>query len=159
MKMIYSWRQPKKKTPNRVKIRLLISRIVELAGLSVPEGTLLSFIFPGSRTMRRLNKTFLNHDYLTDVICFNYSEQDKLEEGDISVEIFISPDIAATRAAENKDISYAGEIVLYIVHGILHATGMQDATLAQKKQMRIKENEIITKLKKEFCFSEIFPLV
>ena len=158
MKMICSWRQPKLKTPQKRKIKNLIAKIAEFADFSLPPGTYLSVIFPGPRTMRKINRTFLNHDYLTDVICFNYitAEDDELAEGDVAVEIFISPDIALRRASENHDLSYPSEMVLYLVHAILHAAGYHDKTPAQKKKIRAAENRIIEKLKKEFNFSEIF---
>lgn len=108
--------------------------------------------------MRRLNRIHLQHDYLTDVICFNYSEGGEIvEAGDVAVEIFISPDIAVLRSKENNNLKYAAELVLYLVHAILHATGMSDKTDSGKKKMRQREAEIVYQLEKEFIFSEIFP--
>lgn len=114
--------------------------------------------FPGPRTMRSLNKKYLQHDYLTDVICFNYKDSsDYLEPGDVSVEIFISPDMAYQRSRENSELNYSSEMVLYLVHAILHATGLGDKTPSQKKLMRHKETEIMNEINKEFDFSLIFP--
>jgi len=126
--------------------------------LNIPQNSVLSFVFPGPVTMRKINRNFLNHDYLTDVICFNYAADDpNLDDDDIAVEIFISPDIAMQRSDEDSNLNYAEEMVLYSVHGVLHATGMLDGTPHQKAQMRTKENNILAKLKEVFVFSEIFP--
>lgn len=136
----------------------MIARIAELTKLSIPEGAVLSINFPGPRTMRRINKTHLQHDYLTDVICFNYTEgEEVIEDGDVAVEVFISPDIAKQRAEEDASLVYSSEMVLYLVHAILHATGMDDKNASQKQAMRQKEAEIITVLSEEFDFAEVFP--
>ena len=101
--------------------------------------------------MRRINREFLNHDYLTDVICFNYRDEPGFEQDpeDPAVEIFISPDIAAERAEDNPEFAYESELLLYIVHGVLHAAGKRDKTPEEKKDMRNAENEIITRLYEE----------
>ena len=156
MKVIYSWRQPKMKTPSRKKIKLLIKRIVQLADLKLPDSGTLSIIFPGPRTMQKINNSFLDHNYLTDVICFNY-ELDSEVEDEVAVELFISPDIAAIRSKENKKFSYSSELVLYLIHGILHAAGMKDKTDRQRGKMRKREAEIMEKIKTEFTFTEVFP--
>jgi probable rRNA maturation factor len=156
MKVIYSWQQPKLTVPNRKKIKLLINRIAQLANLKLSEASLLSVIFPTPKIMIKINEDFLNHDYLTDVICFNYGHDSDAED-EVAAEIFISPDIALSRAEDDEYISYASELVLYLVHGTLHLTGMMDTTSAQKKKMRLKEASIIAQLRKEFIFSDIFP--
>lgn len=104
--------------------------------------------------MIKINSDFLNHHYLTDVICFNYGS---VLDGEIAVEIFISPDIAKIRAREILNTTYANEMVLYIVHGILHAAGELDKTESQQKKMYKKQTDIIKTLAHEFYFSEVFP--
>ena len=106
--------------------------------------------------MLKLNQDFLNHNYLTDVICFNYQLDHNVDD-DVAVEIFISPDIALSRSNEDKKLFYSSELVLYIVHGILHASGELDTTEKQKLSMRKKEAKIIKILKTEFDFNEVFP--
>ena len=146
------------KTAKKRLIRPLITEIAELADLQLPPDTVISVNFPGPRTMCRLNKKYLGHDYLTDVICFNYSEtQESLEEGDVAVEIFISPDIARQRARENSNLDYASEMVLYLVHAILHAAGMSDKHPSEKQAMRRRENAILKQVSKKFDFAAIFP--
>lgn len=144
-------------SPNRKKLKLLIKRAVLLANLTLPGYSVLSFIFPGPKTMVKINKHYLDHNYLTDVICFNYGPDSSVLEEDIAIEIFISPDIALIRAEEIKETTYAEEMVLYLVHGILHAAGELDTTEKQKLSMQLKETEILKILKKEFYFEEIFP--
>lgn len=78
-------------------------------------------------------------------------------EDDTVAEIIICVDKAQTEADERENSSYAYELVLYIVHGMLHATGMDDSTIEERKQMRRREKKIISQLKKEFSFDELFP--
>jgi len=157
MKVIYSWQQPTKKAPLKSKIKLLIKDIAKFANLSTPDGSIISFIFLPPKAMIKINNSFLSHNYLTDVICFPYFHDDMIEAGESALDIFISPDIAEERASENKKLTYASEIVLYMVHGILHATGMLDSTDQQKKEMRTAESIIISQLLKFYDFNEIFP--
>ena len=105
--------------------------------------------------MKRINKSFLNHDYLTDVICFNYRNDIDYDEEDVAVEIFISPDIAIERAQNDSNIEYYSEMILYIVHAILHATGLNDKSDAEKKIMRQEENRILKELS---SWSSLFQL-
>lgn len=105
--------------------------------------------------MRRINRDFLNHDYLTDVICFNYRDDPDYDESDIAVEIFISPDIAKERSKEDSSLKYESELLLYMVHAILHASGLKDKTDKEKQTMRQTENYILKQLKEQ---SLAFPI-
>lgn len=84
-----------------------------------------------------VNRKFLKHNYRTDVISFDLGEG-----GDIEGEIYVSVDRARVQARRYK-VSIEKEIVRLIVHGILHLTGWEDATRAQKLRMRKRENAFI----------------
>lgn len=129
----------------------------ELSGLKLEKQTLL-VSFVGPRTISRINKNFLDCGRLTDVISFDYRRTaSELAEDDIAIEILVCPDVAESRAKEFRNGSFAYELVLYIVHGMLHAGGEDDLNRKARQRMRRKEREIILKLKKYFKFSEIFP--
>jgi len=154
MKVICSWQHRKltKITKKRVepgKLKSLIKRVAALADLKLGSNDILSVNFVGPRVMHRINMEFLNHDYLTDVICFNYADEPDFSPGDIAVEIFISPDMAEQRAFENPLFEYDSELLLYLAHAILHASGLADKTDSEKQIMRTKEKEILRILKKE----------
>lgn len=82
-----------------------------------------------------MNVEYLNHDTLTDIITFDYTEEDT-----ISGDIFIS----IPRVKENATLfsmPYREELNRVMVHGILHLCGYKDKTTKQEKQMRNKEDE------------------
>lgn len=101
--------------------------------------------------MADINRRFVGHDGDTDVISFVYPGED------IAVELFICMDVAAREGAERNDSSYSAEMVLYLVHGILHAAGEDDLDPAPRRRMRRREAELIRELRREFDFSGIFP--
>ena len=103
--------------------------------------------------MRKINRDFLEHDRLTDVICFDYrTDSEPTDRGiaapeDILVEIFISPNMAEIQAAERPESRSPGsELLLYMIHGILHAVGELDSTPEQRRRMRRKERSVLRKL-------------
>ena len=79
--------------------------------------------------MRALNREYLGHDHVTDVITF-------------SEEIVICPAVAK-RNAKRYGNSIEREILLYVVHGILHLCGYDDHKPADIKRMRQKEQQIM----------------
>jgi probable rRNA maturation factor len=100
----------------------------------------LSFAFVGEQRMRSMNRTYLNHDYVTDILTFNLTEGDTLEG-----EIVICPLVAAKNAGRYGH-SVARELTLYLVHGILHLLGYDDHAPKDVARMRAKEEVILKKL-------------
>jgi len=148
MKVICSWRLRKKLKTNSFRLKVLTEKIAESAMLGLTENEILSLNFIGRKTMRRINREFLDHDYLTDVICFNYrKDADYIPGEDTAVEIFISPDIALERAEENPELTVESELLLYLTHAVLHAAGMNDSTPAEKALMRIEEQRILNSVR------------
>jgi len=94
----------------------------------------------------------------TDVITMAYLEEpEALFPGDMGLELLICVQFAEREGAERADSSYADEMMLYLVHGCLHAAGINDLTEDERKIMRRRESEVIAELKKNYVFSEIFP--
>ena len=87
-----------------------------------------------------MNRRFLNHNYYTDIITFDYSRGKK-----ISGEIFISED----RVVENakKEITpFNQERDRVIAHGVLHLLGFKDKTEKEQEEMRLKEDQFLKEL-------------
>lgn len=86
-----------------------------------------------------INKTYLKHNFTTDIITFNYSDLFNGLDG----EIFISIDDAFTNSKKFK-VSLSDELVRLVIHGVLHLLGYDDQTLADKKVMKKLENKLLS---------------
>tara|TARA_B100000609_G_C17096648_1_gene372287 strand:- start:53 stop:505 length:453 start_codon:yes stop_codon:yes gene_type:complete len=136
----------------------MTAKAVNLAGLLLPEKSLVSINFVGDRMMARINREYVGHTGTTDVISFCYCEDDMFDiEDEVAVELFICADTAKREGEARKDSSYAREMVLYIVHGLLHAAGEDDLSPEPRKRMRRRERQIMKKLKENYDFDKIFP--
>ena len=94
----------------------------------------VSFIFCDDIKILEINKQFLNHDYYTDVITFDYTEGDV-----IGGDIFISLETVESNAKELLT-TFDNELKRVMIHGILHLCGQNDKTPEEKQEMRYKEN-------------------
>jgi probable rRNA maturation factor len=90
--------------------------------------------------MTKLNQKTFGKNHATDVISFGYVGEELLfmEEGVLG-EVFISVD-QAVRAAKVLKTSTDYELLLYLVHGILHVFGYEDKNRKQRQEMRAREN-------------------
>ena len=98
----------------------------------------LSLVFCSDEYLKKINIKYLNHDFFTDVIAFNYSKE-KLLIGDIY--------ISTERVKENANMyssSFNEELFRVIIHGVLHLCGFNDKTEKQKTLIRAKENEFLS---------------
>lgn len=93
------------------------------------------YIFCSDEYLLNLNQKFLNHDTYTDIITFDYSEQNIL-----AGEIYISIERVKENAKLYK-VSFKEELLRVIVHGLLHLSGYKDKTKQEQKVMRNKEIE------------------
>ncbi len=91
----------------------------------------------GKRQIRALNKKYLNHDFPTDVITFNYTKT----SGDIAISLDAVKENAKIYNTKAKD-----ELLLYIIHGILHIIGYEDNTQKNKEKMFKKQQKIFNKI-------------
>lgn len=94
----------------------------------------ISFIFCSDAYLLEVNKQYLNHDYFTDIITFDY-----VENGLISGDIFISCDRVKENAAE-FNTGFENELYRIIIHGVLHLLGYKDKSKKDKLLMTDKED-------------------
>ena len=97
----------------------------------------IAYIFCSDKKILEVNKQYLQHDYYTDIITFDYCERDVLN-GDI----FVGIDTVASNA-EQFGSTIEEELKSIIIHGILHLCGQDDKTPLLREEMTKKENEAL----------------
>ena len=97
----------------------------------------IAYIFCSDEKILEVNKAYLQHDYYTDVITFDYTEGDK-----ISGDIFISVDTVRSNA-EQFGTDYDEELHRIIIHGVLHLCGINDKGPGEREIMTRHENEAL----------------
>ena len=100
----------------------------------------INYIFCDDERILEVNNYYLQHDYFTDIITFDYSSGKT-----ISGDIFISIDTVKSNA-EGLKISFEEELHRVIIHGILHLCGQDDKTTESQAEMTRKENEALAQL-------------
>ncbi len=116
----------------RTRLRQLIHTILHAEGAQFGY---LSVVLADHATVRALNRTYLAHDYDTDVLSFPLSETPGVIEG----EIYVDLDTAAERHAE-FGASFLQEACRYVVHGVLHLLGYDDSSPEAKTHMHALED-------------------
>jgi len=99
----------------------------------------LGLILADHDTVLALNRDYLAHDYLTDVLSFSLNDTD---DAIVDGEVYVDLDTAAERHAE-FGVSFEQEACRYAIHGLLHLLGYDDATPAQKATMRALEDRYL----------------
>ncbi|MDD4992062.1 MAG: rRNA maturation RNase YbeY [Paludibacter sp.] len=99
----------------------------------------IAYIFCTDERILEVNKQYLDHDYYTDIITFDYSEGNI-----ISGDIFISLDTVKSNS-EEFGVSFEKELFRILIHGILHLCGQDDKTPELRAEMTRKENLAIEK--------------
>lgn len=94
-------------------------------------------------TIHRLNRQFLRHDYATDVLSFLFDESP--DGARLSGEVIVSGD-TATRVAAELGHAADQELLLYVIHGVLHLTGHDDHEEDDRAAMRARERHYLQRL-------------
>lgn len=94
----------------------------------------LTYIFCSDDRIIEVNRKFLNHDYFTDIITFDYSSHKR-----ISGDMFISMDTVKSNAELFQRV-YNEELMRVVIHGVLHLCGINDKGPGEREIMEAHEN-------------------
>lgn len=97
----------------------------------------IAYIFVDDEKILEVNRQYLQHDYYTDIITFDYSEGKT-----ISGDLFISLDTVRTNA-QLVNSTYEEELRRVIIHGILHLCGIDDKGPGEREIMEAAENKAL----------------
>jgi probable rRNA maturation factor len=100
----------------------------------------ISVIFCSDEYLLQMNKEYLNHDYYTDIITFDYVEGDV-----ISGDLFISFD-RLKENAKQFEVGLLKELFRVVFHGTLHLVGYKDKTEEDQKMMKLKEDYYLSEV-------------
>ena len=116
-----------------------LKQVAQSYGRKVGE---VAYVFVDDEEILRVNRQYLQHDYYTDIITFDYCEGDT-----ISGDLFISLDTVRSNAAE-LGVPYGQELRRVIIHGILHLCGINDKGPGEREIMEAAENKALEAWKK-----------
>ena len=119
-------------------IKNWIEEIIHSEGKKLGE---INYIFCDDDYLLKVNQDYLDHDYYTDIITFDYVKG-KTISGDIFVSLPRILDNASTLSQ-----NFESEFNRVLAHGILHLCGYKDKTEEEKSQMRAKEDFYINQIK------------
>ncbi|MBR6250862.1 MAG: rRNA maturation RNase YbeY [Bacteroidales bacterium] len=130
---------------NRRAIKQWIKEVISSYKLSLGN---ISYIFCSDDYLLNINRQYLSHDYYTDVITFDYDENDI-----VSGDIFISVDTVKSNS-EQYSVSYNCELYRVIIHGVLHLCGLKDKSPEDAKIMREAEEKSLQLLRTQFSIDD-----
>lgn len=121
-----------------IDFRKITTWIEEVAASHSRRVGTLNYLFVNDEEILVTNRQFVNHDYYTDIITFDYSHGDR-----IGGDIMISLETVATNA-EKFGVSYFRELLRVIIHGVLHLVGINDKGPGEREIMEAAENEALS---------------
>ncbi len=104
----------------------------------------VTYIFCSDEYLLNVNKQYLNHDYYTDIITFDY-----VKDSVISGDMFISADTIRSNA-EIYGVSFENELLRVMIHGVMHLVGYDDLTDEQEAEIHKMEDFYLDKFYKDF---------
>ena len=124
--------------PGKLLLKRWIKTVVEQNGFKVGD---INVILCDDPSILEINTQFLGHDYYTDIITFDYSEENVLNG-----ELYISIDTVKANAQEYGQ-EFPDELHRVVIHGFLHLIGFDDHQEDDIKEMRQAENDALALLK------------
>lgn len=122
------------------KVSAWIKEVASRHGFRVGE---ISYIFCDDEKILEVNREYLQHDYYTDIITFDYTDEDK-----INGDLFISLDTVKSNS-EKFGTPYEEEFYRVVIHGILHLCGINDKGEGEREIMEQEENAALA-IRQEF---------
>lgn len=122
---------------NKIKVHNFLYKLKTKLNFEI-ESLIINFVT--SDQIKPINEKYLDHNYSTDIITFNYSGNNYTLDG----EIFISLNDASF-FAKKYNVSLENEILRLIIHGVLHLLGYDDKDLQNNKKMKRLENSLVNK--------------
>ncbi len=119
---------------DEAKLANWIESIAKLYNKEIGE---ISYLFCDDEKILEVNQQYLNHDFYTDIITFDYSEENM-----ISGDIIISLQTVESNS-QMYNTSFLEELHRVIIHGILHLSGLNDSTEEEEKVMRDAESNAL----------------
>lgn len=135
----------------RLRKKIILRRWIEETVLK--EGKIsgnVNFIFCNDTYLLKLNLKYLKHNTLTDVISFSFADREEHVCGDI----FLSIDRIKENSRKFKQ-PFQVELLRVMIHGVLHLIGYNDSTEDEKKQMRRKEDQYLSKILPTFLTAPV----
>jgi len=120
---------------DKKKLKVWIKKVVSSYNKELGN---INYIFTSDAYILKVNKEYLQHDYYTDVITFDYTENKK-----ISGDIFISLDTVKSNSILFKQ-KYEDEFNRVLIHGVLHLLGFKDKKEDEATEMRLQENNALS---------------
>ena len=125
---------------NQEKVSEWVRAVTKTHGKKAGE---ICYVFCSDEKILEVNRQYLQHDYYTDIITFDYTEGEK-----ISGDLFISLDTVKTNS-EKFNTPYNEELHRTIIHGILHLCGINDKGPGEREIMEANENKALAILPEE----------
>ena len=127
------------KLTNPKKTAAWIEKVVKAEKFKIGS---LSYVFCTDKYLLEINQQYLNHDTLTDIITFDFTESDSgLLEGEIYISI---PRVREN--AKNLELEFTKELRRVMIHGVLHLVGYGDKGKKEKEVMRRMEDKYLGRL-------------
>ena len=104
------------------------------------EALSVDYSFVDKKQMIKINKKHLKHNYLTDVLAFDYSENSKIQ-----ADVFVSEEKVRANAQEYSQ-GFSTELMRVMLHGLLHLCGHKDKTLEEQNKIRGLEEKYLNQL-------------
>lgn len=124
-------------TLTKRKVSAWIKEVAATYGMRLGD---IAYIFCSDEEILKVNRQYLQHDYFTDIITFDYTTGNR-----IGGDLFISLDTVHTNA-EQFGQPYEQELYRVIIHGILHLCGINDKGPGEREQMEAAENKALEML-------------
>ena len=136
------------KLPKQFNKRQITQWIKEVALSHGKKTANIAYLFCDDDKILEINKQYLQHDYYTDIITFDYTE-----DGRLSGDLFISLETVQTNSGKFQT-AFLEELHRVIIHGVLHLCGLKDKTEDEQRQMTFAEDRALEILRTKIAICD-----